>query len=572
MANATTPVFPSLSKGLTPVFAAVLSTQLLAQGGPPPNELLRMDSGHVSAALGDLDGDGISEIITGDSNYSRPDGTRVYHGIVHVHSGASGALLYTIEGENSYDAFGNAVANAGDTNLDGVSDFIVGAMDASPNGLTSAGSAYLYSGADGSLLHVFHGHTAYGDYGFSVAGAGDTDNDGYADVVIGDPYDTFFGGAVGAGYAEVRSGQDGTIQRTINGTSWELVGFAVGYAGDVDNDGFDDVYITSPAWDNGAAYDAGRFQVYSGRLWTVLREFHGDEAGMHFGHSVATGADLDGDTHDDYLIGAPLAAPASTGFVQTGAVYAYSVTGPLIREIAGENFADQFGHSVAVLQDLNGDGYGECLIGAPMTDPNSIWQSGSAYLYSGIDGSQMARVDGVDYYHEFGHDVGACTDLNGDGLNEFLISAEHNFLTTVHGRTSAWSWEANPYLRATASQLSAAAGGAVEFEINFPFSEAGFNYMLVGSASGTGPTTIHGVSIPLTADWLSTLMSGPNPPAVFQNSQGLLNHNGDAAAQLNLPPGMAAAYVGTTFQFAAVSIAAPLVRLSSMALPLSIMP
>lgn len=559
-------------KGLTSISLALFGAQLSAQGGQPPNEILRLDTGFATATLGDVDGDGVSEIITGDREYSRNDGSRVYHGIVRVHSGANGALIYAIEGENSYDGFGHAVADAGDTNQDGVSDFIVGAWDASPNGLTSAGSAYVFSGADGSQLHVFHGHTAYGDYGFSVAGAGDTDNDGYDDVVIGDPYDTFFGGTVGAGYVEVRSGADGTVQRTLNGSTYELVGFAVGYAGDVDNDGFDDVYITSPAWDNGTLFNAGRFQVYSGRLWSVLREFQGDASDTFFGNSVATGADLDGDTHDDYLIGAPFAAPASTGFVQTGAAYAYSVTGPLIRTFVGEQFGDQFGHSVAILQDLNGDGYGECLVGAPMASPNSIWQSGSAYVFSGMDGGQMARVDGIDYFHEFGHQVSACTDLNGDGQHEFLISAESNYLTSQSSRTSAWSWEPHPFLHADATTISNSAGATVEFEINFPASEAGLTYMLVGSASGVGPTTVNGVDIPLTADWLSTMMTSGSPPPVFSNSQGVLNFNGDAVAYLNLPANAATNFVGLTFYFAAVSLTPPLVQVSSMAVPLTVDP
>jgi FG-GAP repeat len=572
MAHVSTPTQLS-ARGLTSAIAIFLGTQLAAQGGgQPPNEVLRLETGFVTATLGDLDGDGISEIITGDMDYEPAGGALQNNGIVRVHSGATGAMLYSKEGANSWDNFGNAVANAGDTNRDGVDDFIVGAIGVSANGLANAGAAYLYSGIDGALIRVFYGRTAGGEYGFSVAGAGDTDNDNHDDVIIGDPFDTFFGGSVGAGYAEVRSGQDGSIQRFAIGSADDFVGYAVGYAGDLDNDGFADVYITSPGEDIGTGFNQGRFRVYSGRLWSELKNIPGPADNAYFGRSVATGADLDGDTHDDFLIGAPEAAPASMGFAQTGAAYAYSVTGGLIRTWTGEFAGDNFGRSVAIVQDLNGDGYGECLIGAPTASPNDIWVSGSAFLYSGIDGSLMHRWNGLDYFHELGNQVAACTDITGDGLSDFIICTEKNYQTSPSGRTSVWSWEPDPYLHASATRISNAAGGTVQFDLNFPKSEAGLTYILVGSATGTGPTVVNGVAIPLTADWLSTLMTGANPPAVFSNSQGQLDSNGDATALLNLPANFATSFLGVTFQFAAVSMAPPLVQLSSMAVPLTVDP
>jgi hypothetical protein len=62
------------------------------------------------------------------------------------------------------------------------------------------------------------------------------------------------------------------------------------------------------------------------------------------------------------------------------------------------------------------------------------------------------------------------------------------------------------------------------------------------------------------------------PPAVFSNSKGLLDLNGDATAQLNMPANLASNFVGTTFYFAAVSLAPPLVQLSSVAVPLTVDP
>ena len=436
--------------------ALLLCTQLPAQGGgQPPNEVLRLDTGFVSAPMGDLDGDGVDEIIIGDMHYEQPNGSLVNNGIARVHSGATGAVIYTKEGANSWDNFGSAVSSAGDTNRDGIPDFIIGATGASPNGLAGAGAAYLYSGADGALIRMFPGATAGGEFGWSVAGAGDVDKDNHDDVIIGDPYDLHFGGAVGSGVAEVYSGLDGTLMWQKIGAGDELVGYVVAAAGDVNNDGFADVIISSPGWDNGANANQGKVQIYSGKDWAVFMDLQGS-ADSYFGQAVATGGDVNGDTADDLIIGEPLATPASMGFVQTGAAYAYNLNGILLHTWTGENAGDQFGSSVALIADLNGDFSDECLVGSPLSDPNSLWDAGSAFLYSGIDGAQMHRWDGADFFINLGSQVQSCSDLSGDGLEEFLISTEKDYSTSLSGSTSAWSWEPDPYLTASATNLSSA--------------------------------------------------------------------------------------------------------------------
>ena len=103
---------------------------------------------------------------------------------MYVYSGATGELLHTIGGGFTPANFGGKIADAGDVNADGHDDFIVGAVNASTS-LSNVGSAYVYSGADGSLLHTLSG-TAPGDsFGSGVAGAGDIDGDGYDDLLVG---------------------------------------------------------------------------------------------------------------------------------------------------------------------------------------------------------------------------------------------------------------------------------------------------------------------------------------------------------------------------------------------------
>ncbi len=485
-------------------------------------------------------------------------------------SGADGTLIHEFIGVNENDWLGSSTAGAGDVNGDGVPDLLVSAVNTSPFGRTSAGTVFVYSGSDGALLYEHHGLTTYGNFGHAIAGAGDVNADGYAGYIIGDPLDSFYGGA-SAGVAWVHSGFDGSQLWGYVGTSADLTGHCVGAAGDINGDGYADVFVGSPGADNGVSNNQGNVTIYSGAAWAVLLQINGS-ATTSFGFSAAMGGDIDNDGIDDILIGEPMAAPQSAGWQQVGAAYAYNLNGAFLREWTGELYADQFGYSLAILPDQNNDGADEVLIGSPYSDLGGTFDAGSAFLFNGNDGSQLHRWDGDGQARLVGKVVNPCGDLNNDGQDDFLINAEWDFSTSGYGAMTAWSWGLIPYLTSSATTLSNAAGGTVQFDIDFPASEAGNNYMLAASATGTGPTNVHGVDIPLTADWLSTWMTGNNPPSVFSNSQGLLDAAGNATAFLNLPPSIAGTYVGTTFQFAAVSIALPLVQMSSVAVPLTLDP
>lgn len=571
MDRATPSPLPLYLKGLTLAAAVLIGTPLAAQGGgQPPHEILRLDSGFAGGSCGDVDGDGVDDIILGDQGYDDLGNFLFNIGRVQVLSGADGSLIHEFLGSNDSDWFGSSAAGAGDVNADGVPDLIVGAVNTSPFGRQSAGSAFVYSGSDGALLYEHHGLTTFGNFGFSVAAAGDLNADGYDDYIIGDPLDSYHGGAT-AGVAWVHSGFNGNQLWGYVGTPGDLTGHCVGAAGDINGDGHDDVFVGSPGADNGVNNNQGNVTIYSGAAWAVLLQINGS-ATTQFGFTAAMGGDIDNDGIADIVIGEPYATPQSAGWQQVGAAYAYNINGTLLREWVGDLYNDQFGYSVAILADQNNDGADEVLIGAPFADVNGQYDNGSAFLFNGSDGAQLHRWDGLNPYMATGKVVGACGDLNGDGQDDFLINAEWDFTTSNYGSMTAWSWGVIPYLTSSANQISSAAGGTVQFDLDFPDSEASLNYMLVGSATGTGPTNVNGVDIPLTADWLSTWMTGNNPPGVFSNSQGQLDANGNATAYLNLPPGIAGAYVGTTYYFAAVSIAVPMVQLSSVAVPLTLDP
>ena len=160
--------------------------------------------GRAVAGAGDVDGDGKADFIVGASRELTGAGS------VFVYSGATGALLYRKDSSDSLSYFGFSVAGAGDVNGDGKADFLVGAFQADPGGLENAGSVFLYSGADGSLLYRKDGAGFGDEFGISVAGAGDVNGDAKSDFIVGarlaDP-----NGVSNAGSAYLFSGATGEL-------------------------------------------------------------------------------------------------------------------------------------------------------------------------------------------------------------------------------------------------------------------------------------------------------------------------------------------------------------------------
>ena len=162
--------------------------------------------------------------------------------------------LYTFNGDAAGDMLGFPVAGAGDVNKDGYLDFVVGAPQLFSPG---PGSARVLSGADGAILYTFYGDSVGDTFGGSVAGAGDVNKDGYADVIVGAPNN-------GTGFARVLSGADGTILYTFYGDSvGDTFGQSVVGAGDVNKDGYADIIVGAYGDDDNGA-ESGSARVFSG--------------------------------------------------------------------------------------------------------------------------------------------------------------------------------------------------------------------------------------------------------------------------------------------------------------------
>jgi hypothetical protein len=255
-------------------------------------------------------------------------------------------------GQTAGEHFGAAVADAGDIDQDGVSDILVGAPN--PSGI---GRAYLYSGSDRSLMHELYGETSGDRFGAALSSAGDVDGDGMVDLIIAAPdYDSY------RGRVYVFSGADwSTIMTKTGAASGDHLGYSVAGMGDLNDDNHADIAVGATG-DDGAGPDRGAVFVYSGADHSILRALIGD-AYTEFGFSIANGGDMNKDGYSDLLVGQPAYV------ANDGKVYVFNgYTGALIGSFAGPHSADCQGWSVAGIGDANGDGYDDLVAGVPFYD------------------------------------------------------------------------------------------------------------------------------------------------------------------------------------------------------------
>jgi hypothetical protein len=268
------------------------------------------------AAAGDINGDGLADVVVG--------APRAEPGDVFVFSGASGAVARVLGTPGTQDMFGWSAASAGDVNQDGVPDIIVGAPNASPRGVEDGGSAFVFSGADGSLLWRFDGE-ASSHPGRSVASAGDLNGDGVPDILVGAPW-AYPGGLTSAGSVFVYSGADGSLLRRFDGSSRSNLGDSVAGPGDVNGDGVPDVISSAadPPPPPGGSYTSVAL-IFDGASGDLVRRLDNLGPGRC---SVAGAGDVNGDGLADVVVGVPYASPG--GRYAAGSAWVLTPVGPSI--------------------------------------------------------------------------------------------------------------------------------------------------------------------------------------------------------------------------------------------------
>ncbi len=310
--------------------------------------------GAAVAGLADVNADGLPDLAVGSP------GSAPGPGRVRLFSAADGAVLLDLfsGGNDSWDGFGAALAPLADIDGDGASDLFVGAPSLSDE---QPGSASIRSGATGAVLATYVGLAPGDRFGAALSGVGDVNADGTDDLLIGAP---------AGGYAQVRSGADGSVLLQLIGTGGDF-GAAVAAAGDVDGDGHADLAVGAPG--------LSRVDVLSGANGSLLRRVSREGA---FGAAIAAAGDWNGDGTEDFLVGAPEETVA--GGLGAGSVYAISgAQGDVLFKAPGAAAGEHQGAAVAVLGTAGPGVKPDLAVGATGLVGPAAEASGGTRLYAG---------------------------------------------------------------------------------------------------------------------------------------------------------------------------------------------
>ena len=426
--------------------------------------------GDVSSA-GDVNGDGYEDILIGawwnDEGGADAGQTYLIFGeptgwAMDIPLSSSDASFI---GEAAGDLSGWSVSSAGDVNGDGYHDILISARTNDEGG-SNAGQTYLIFGeptgwsmdtplsaSDASFIGE-----AAGDYsGYCLSSAGDVNEDGYDDILVGAWGNDEGGYNTGQTYLVLGKPTGWAMDTPLSASDASFIGEAsddrsgvsVSSAGDVNGDGYDDILIGAIYNDEGGDSTGQTYLIFGEPtgwamdtpLSSADASFIGEAAGDLSGDCLSSDGDVNGDSYDDILIGALWndggATDAGQSYLILGKPTGWSMDTPLSSSDAsflGEAAEDWSSCPVSSAGDVNGDGYDDIVIGATRNDEGGI-DAGLTYLILGkptgwsmdtplssTDASFIGEAAG-DYSGFSGSSAG---DVNGDGHNDILIGAIRN--------------------------------------------------------------------------------------------------------------------------------------------------
>lgn len=418
--------------------------------------------GHSVASAGDINGDGYGDVMASAQLY---DDGQTDEGIVDILFGSAAGIPgdYTpssvhegIASNQVSAQMGHTLGTLGDVNGDGYSDIAVGAH-LYDSGQNSEGCAWVFYGSSTGItpgpretpstadFTVCSDQTG-AEFGISVTGAGDVDGDGYPDLLVG-AY-LFDAGQADEGAAFVYQGSASGI---VNGNPTDAAaqlesnyeqayfGNRVAHAGDVNADGYSDVIVGSPSYaseGHAFVFEGGTSGIGDGAPFSAAAYFRSFQPESSLGVSVAGAGDVNGDGYEDVIVGAPGYDAGQeyegAAFIFHGSAAGLLGTDPSTAptQLESNQTHSDFGSTVAGAGDVNGDGFGDVIVGARSYDAGQT-NEGVAFVFLGsargvADGSPAnaaAQLESNQAEAYFGDTVSGAGDVNGDGYADVIVSA-----------------------------------------------------------------------------------------------------------------------------------------------------
>jgi VCBS repeat protein len=468
----------------------------------------------------DVNQDGVPDLWVISPFENQPPG--IGFGAVEVVDGLTGAHIWSAIGAFNDNQLGFR-AMLQDMNGDGVEDLLS----------RSASYPCLLDGRTGDL--IWARSFSPGRIVSEGLTAEDFNGDGLLDLLVLDRFNS--GGA--ANRLEVISGQDGTTVWSVD-SQWTEEYFNSLTLADFDLDGVSDILASSPSA-NSPLSSGGLMRLISGAtgkdLWQLTGVASGSELGRYF-----VLLEIDNQPGPDVI-----AIDNSYGSERGRSAFA-GLSGVEMWQIPAD--PEELRTRSVQAFDINGDGHLDLL------EHQWDWSNWDTSTFRAFDGPSGSVVWTLEFDPGTAAEViFSQPDLDQDGVEELVLKVAHGngskSLRTYSGGGQWWT----SGLQVSQPSLSAANGGSIQLEVNFPAKQAGWAYQLLLSETGNQITSINGFEVPLSMGfWLSSTYLGSYPVSMFSQQLGILSDDGQTRITLEtLPNQISPAFIGTSMYLAVIS-------------------